>query len=184
MDKEKIYNFYEKVYFNDLAEMNAILSRFPILIAGVALIINAYVFLFNFDAFVWLPRVEVTCILFVIACSVFRLLYCLFMTFKVQTYKMVSPISELEEHRKILIQHEKDVIEFNREHPGYKQDLPDLDDLFRENLINNFIECSEANSARSEARREWFHKSMRWIWINLCLCITIPVSTIVITLWI
>lgn len=184
MDKEKIYNFYEKVYFNDLAEMNAILSRFPILIAGVALIINAYVFLFKFDIFLYLPRLVITCIMIIIAFSVFRLLYCLFKTFKVQAYKVVSPISELEEHRKLLIQYENNIIEFNREHPGYKQDLPDLDELFRENLINNFIECSEVNSARSEVRREWFHKSMRWIWINLCLCIMIPVLTIVITLWI
>lgn len=184
MDKEKIYNFYEKVYFNDLAEMNTILSRFPILIAGVALIINAYVFLFNFDVFVWLPRLVITFIMAVISFSVSRLLYCLFKTFKVQAYKMVSSIPELEEYRESLLQYEKDLIDFNQEHPDHKQDLPDLDNLFRENLINNFMECSKENNIRSEIRRAWFHKSMRWIWINLCLCITIPISTIVITLWI
>lgn len=182
MDKEKIYNFYEKVYFNDLAEMNVILSRFPILIAGVALIINAYIFLFKLEGFAELPRLIFTGIMIML--TVFLLLYCLFMTFRVQAYKMVSPIHELEEHRMILIQYEKNIIDFNQQHPEHKKDLPDLDDLFRENLVNNFIECSEANNARSEVRRKWFHRSMLWIWINLCLCITIPISTIVITLWI
>lgn len=181
MDKDKLFDFYERIYFKEMDEMNSILSRFPVLIAGIALTLSAYIFVFSFEsfkdlsAFIKIP----VCLIVIFVCV--RLLYCMYKTLKVQKYMVVAPLDELDEYKELSMKHEKDIIKYNDEYPENYQKIPKWEDVIQEYLEKSFIECTTANTKRNDDRRYWFHKSMTWIWINLALCITIPALSIVIS---
>lgn len=184
MNKDQVFSFYEKVYFDELGEMNQILSRFPILIAGTGLIINAYIFLFKFDNFLALNNIAIYVFTGSIALAISVLLFCLYRTFRPLTYQKVSPLEMLEVKRKEYKDYETGIkIRNLNADDDCQQRETSADDLFRSDIQNKFIICSTANCKSNDKRREWFHKSLFLIWINLVLCITIPVSTIAITHW-
>lgn len=183
MDKDKIFDLYEKVYYRDLDEVNSLFSRFPILITGVALIINAYIFLLRSDGFLALPKLIVIPSAIVVLAVMIYLLYCLFMAFKAREYRRIENLDQLDRYRSESIQYEKDISKYNKDYPEAQQDIPDWREMFRDNLEKSFIECSKRNNDCNEDRRKWFHRSLRWLWINLCLCTTILISIILITLW-
>lgn len=168
MDKDKIFDFYEKVYFNGLGETNAIIARFPVLIASVALIINAYIFLFNFGLFKDMPRLAVGGILAVIFFSITMLLYCLLRTFSPKPYERMPDLTLIEQYK-------RDLIDYNEQ---------EWEEDFKENMVKDITEASVVNEKLNQERRDCFHKAISWIWINLCLCIMMPIGIIFTTLWI
>jgi len=182
MDKDKIFSFYEKMYFESLSEMNVVLSRFPILIAGVALIINAYIFLFNFADFKGLLSADKFLVLFLISGAMIRLLYCMFKTFKAKRYALMPDLQKLSDYQDEMVEYCRELAFFNKKYPDHAQEVPDIDLTVLGDIKDLFVKCSAANSESSLERGEWFHKSMFWIWINLCMCITIPILIIVITI--
>lgn len=184
MDKDKIFAFYEKVYYESLSEMNVVLSRFPILIAGVALIISSYVFLFNYDYFLWLPKSVIITITLVILLAVIILLYCLYRTFRGRKYSLIPSLSKLDEYRKAVIDQARVIEENNRKYPEYPEDeVPFVDEKLRNLIETEFVKSATINKQSSIDRSKWFHRTMSLIWINLCLCIIIPASIVVITVW-
>lgn len=185
MDKNKVFEFYEKIYFKELEEMNVVLSRFPILIAGAALIVNAYIFLFNFDMFkqLWNIYWKVTLILIIIV-AFSGLLYCLYKTFESNTYEFTSDLDELEskrvEYQEYVINVKANNLTLDRE---YRQEEEDAEELFQKNLKDQFIKATKINRASNCKRRLWFHKSLFMIWINLIVCIMIPILVMMINIW-
>lgn len=184
MNKDKIFSFYEKVYFESLSEMNVVLSRFPILIAGVALIISSYVFLFNYDYFLWLPNEAIITITLVILSAVIALLYCLFRTFRGRKYSLIPSLGEIDAYRKAVIEQARIIDDNNKKYPNHpKDEIPCLEEKMRIFIEKEFIESATINEQSSLDRSRWFHRTMSLIWINLCLCIMIPASIVVITVW-
>ena len=184
MDKDKIFSFYEKVYFESLSEMNVVLSRFPILIAGVALIISSYVFLFNYDYFLWLPNEAIIAVTLVILSAVIALLYFLFRTFRGRKYSLIQSISKIDTYRNAVIDQAKAIDGNNKKYPNHPEDVvPCVDEKMRYLIENEFVKSATINKQSSIDRSKWFHRTMSLIWINLCLCIMIPASIVVITVW-
>lgn len=174
MDKDKIYAFYEKSYFRDLDDLNNIISRFPLLIAGVALLVNAYIFLFKLKSFLSLNSWCILSISFVIIFCMGSLLYNLYLAFKPRYYEKMPQLFELEEYRNECEQYQKSISRYNEENPKNYQKEVKWEDMFRDYLIENFIQRSKNNGPVLEERKKWFHSSVKWICINLILCITIP----------
>lgn len=184
MDKDKVFDFYEKMYFKELDEMNVILSRFPILIAGAALIINAYIFLFKFDHFNKLNNSWQIGISLLIAFFMGGLLFCLFKTFKTNYYQTFDSLKILDDKYKEYQITEDQIKERNKKaEDGSQQKEIDANELFEKDLKNKFIICTGKNQELNKSRREWFHNAMFMIWTNLTLCITIPILIILISNW-
>ena len=182
MDKDKIFSFYEKMYFESLNEKDVSLSRFPILIAGVTLIINAYIFLFNFDYFLWLSNDSIFTAIIAISVVMSRLFYCMFEAFKSKEYVVMPSLEKLAKHQEDMIQWSKEVSQFKKDHPAYEIEIPNVEEEMLKDIAQIFVECTTANAESSKERNFWFHKSMLWMWINLCMCIILPVSTLVISI--
>ena len=181
MDKEKMFSFYEKMYFKEIDEMNTILSRYPVLLAGVALIFNAYMFLFKMDDFAKLNIIFVILISAIIAFSVIVMLRYLLLTFKTQPYQQIKNMEILEGYRKNVVNDEKSFSRWNEDYPNDPVKEIKSDDALWDHIVKDMVEITDINFERNQTRRKWFHKSVYWIWINLCLCITIPILLIVIT---
>lgn len=181
MDKEKMFSFYEKMYFKEIDEMNTILSRYPVLLAGVALIFNAYMFLFKMDDFAKLNIIFVILISAIIAFSVIMMLRYLLLTFKTQPYQQIKNMEILEGYRKNVVNDEKSFSRWNEDYPNDPVKEIKSDDALWDHIVKDMVEITDINFERNQTRRKWFHKSVYWIWINLCLCITIPILLIVIT---
>lgn len=181
MDKEKMLSFYEKMYFKEIDEMNTILSRYPVLLAGVALIFNAYMFLFKMDDFAKLNIIFVVLISIIIAFSVIMMLRYLLLTFKTQPYQQIKNMGILEGYRKSVVNDEKLFSRWNEDYPDDPVKEIKSDDALWDHIVKDMVEITDINFERNQTRRKWFHKSVYWIWINLCLCITIPILLIVIT---
>lgn len=181
MDEEKILNFYEKIYFREIDEMNLILSRYPVLLAGVALIFNAYLAILKFDKFQGLPSVISITMSTIAFIASIALLYSLLKTILVRRYKVAANLFELENFREALVRDEALIKERNKAYPQNYQKERAWEDEFESYLKDTFIDCSKINTERNNDRRKWFHRSMMLIWINLFLCITIPFVSFVIS---
>ena len=181
MDKEKMFSFYEKMYFKEIDEMNTILSRYPVLLAGVALIFNAYMFLFKMDDFAKLNIIFVILISAIIAFSVIMMLRYLLLTFKTQPYQQIKNMEILEGYRKNVVNDEKSFSRWNEDYPNDPVKEIKSDDALWDHIVKDMVEITDINFERNQTRRKWFHKSVFWIWINLCLCITMPILLIIIT---
>lgn len=179
MDKDKVFDFYEKIYFKELDEMNIILSRFPILIMGTALIINAYIFLLTFDAFIQLNKYMQLVIIIVITAGLSYLLFCLSKTFKTNDYKIIENLESIENKRKSFKEYELEVKQGNISGAyGFEVKEESAEDLFRDSLMIRFAECSTANLNLNNKRRGYFHKSLFAVWINILLCFIIMILLI------
>ncbi|MBS7837371.1 hypothetical protein [Wohlfahrtiimonas chitiniclastica] len=179
MDKNKVFDFYEKMYFKELDEMNLILSRFPILITGTALIVSAYVFLIKFDGFVQLNNYLQSILLILMFAVISYLLVCLSKTFKTHEYTLIESLDLVEEKRKEFKEYELNIKQGNlKGEYRYQVKEESAEDMFRDALIDKFILCTKANALINNERRGYFHESMFAIWLNITFCFIIMALSI------
>lgn len=185
MDKEKIFSFYEKMYFREVDEMNTILSRYPVLFAGIAIIINIYVLTLKSDQFLsmylWAQAISIIAIA---ACSI-GLLKSLYGVFTVQKYDVFTGLDVIDGNREKAKKRLRAIEEFNDKvnNKNLRRKEIDPDESVLESLKEGFIEFTSNNMKSNNERRQWFHKTIRWIWFNLVLCVAIPVFVASITFY-
>lgn len=180
MDKDKILSFYENAYYKELEDSNSVVSRFPILITGAALIINIYVLLFrslssgispwfvfiaglvSLAPFIWMMRT-------------------FYKVFLAKKYMFMPTLDLVEIDRKILSDHEKESLEWNkRANSPDKVELSEPNELFLELMLGHYAECSKHNREVNSYRKDWFFKALKWVWINMAVCTTMAVLIIAI----
>ncbi|OYQ71617.1 hypothetical protein B9T13_02810 [Wohlfahrtiimonas chitiniclastica] len=181
MDKDKLFNFYEKMYFKEMDETNFLLSRLPMLLTGVALIFNVYILLFKMEFFNHLHIVFNLLVIIVILFPVLKLLYSIYQSFKAQSYQHIMNLSGLEQYRLDSVNDEKKLERWNEDNPNDLVKEVRSDDAIWNHVINDLIKTTDANFITNQKRRFWLNKAIFWLWINLCLCITIPILLIIIT---
>lgn len=181
MDKDKMFSFYEKMYFKEMDETNVLLSRLPMLLAGIALIFNAYTLLFKMSEFNDVHIVLSYLIIVVIAFPIVQLLYSIYQSFRAQSYKYIMNFSGLEQYRLNSMSDEKKFERWNADNPNDLVKEIKSEDAMWNHVANDLIKTTDENFNINQNRRAWLNKAIFWMWINLCLCITIPILLIVIT---
>lgn len=185
MDKDKIFSFYEKMYFREIDEMNTILSRYPVLFAGIAIIINIYAITLKSDQFLAMYLwVQALSIIAITVCSV-GLLRSLYGVFTVKKYEVFSGLGVINDNREKAKKRLRAIEEFNEEvnNKNLRRKEIDPDESIIDSLKEGFIEFTSNNMKSNDERRQWFHKTIRWIWFNLVLCVAIPILVASITFY-
>lgn len=181
MDIDKRFEFYEKIYFSELDEMNKVLSRFPVLIAGMALILNAYIFIIGFDGFSGLPEALKLLFVFLMFFCMTILLFFMYRTFAPLKYHTISILTELEVKRTEFCLHELRQKEWNSGEDNVPKVLEDsAEDLFKDDLLRCFVQYSSHNRILNNKRREYFSKTLNYICINFGLCLVMLASSLLI----
>lgn len=179
MDKDKRYEFYEKIYFNELEDMNKILSRFPILIAGMALILNAYIFIIGLSGFKELPNMVQLGFLFSMFFAMIWLLFFMYKTFTPLTYETVAILTELEAKRREFDLYAAQQTLWNADDNNIpKVNVESSDQLFGEDLLRSFIDYSSRNRGLNNQKRKYFSQTLKLICVNFGLCLVMLASSL------
>lgn len=177
MDIDTRYELYEKIYFNELDEMNKILSRFTVLIAGTALILNAYIFIIGYKDFSNLPQSLKLLFISSMFFCMSLLLFFMYRTFAPLKYHTISILTELEAKRTEFCLHELEQRVWNsNEENTQKINVNSADELFKDDLIRCFIEYSSYNRGLNNQRRAYFSKTLNCICVNFGLCLVMLAS--------
>lgn len=180
MEKDKILSLYENSYYKELDDSNAVVSRFPMLITGAALIVNIYVFLFR----LWADNFNVWLILIIGLSALIPFIIMMikfYMVFQSKEYLFIPTLDEIDNDRKNLKKYENDIKAYNYQ----SDDNSKIEELepnghFLEDMLEKYVLCSRNNRIVNSYRKNCFFKSLKWVWINMMVCITILVFTIVI----
>lgn len=180
MEKDKILSLYENAYYKELDDSNSVVSRFPILITGAALIINIYVLLFrslSINNSIWLVLV-----LGVVSLTPFIwMMRNFYKVFLAKKYMFMPTLDQLEIDRKSFSSYEEELLDYNKKVQDPKKvTILEPNDLFLELMLEHYAECSKHNREVNSYRKDWFFKALKWVWINMAVCTTIAVLIIAI----
>lgn len=109
----------------------------------------------------------------------------MFKTFMSKDYAYVPALDVIDDWRKQYDDYEKEIKIKNLNSDELNQMSERISGHNLEDaLLEVFVQSSAHNRIANTKRKRWFHRTLRWIWINLVLCITIPILFIVIGMWV
>lgn len=168
--KKDRYLFYKESYFYELGEPNKILMRLPMLIAGLAVLLNIYFKILENKNFTELPESYQNWIVIIASVLIFlSILFCI-ITAKRRTYKQFN-IDEIENEYIVV-----DIPNYLNERDSYNKLVPGCEQIdvneTEENMlldyfIKNLSKAYTINKKINESRRKWFHLSLYCIFGNI-----------------
>lgn len=165
MNKERLFELYEKLYFHEMEVRERITGRVQITFALVA---TGYTILSYMLRMLDCTVIRSAIMTFTISTGLtfvlsFVCLYFLVRAFWGNTYKgMPSPI-KTDEYREKLIAHKKEIEEYNASYQSNKQPEIDVDALVSAHLYQKFRDCSTHNTEINDRRSQQIHKAFKWL---------------------
>jgi Ca2+/Na+ antiporter len=165
MNKERLFELYEKLYFHEMEVRERITGRVQITFALVA---TGYTILSYMLRMLDYTALHCAIMVFAISSGLtfalsFVCLYFLVRAFWGNTYKgMPSPI-KTDEYREKLIAHKKDIEDYNNSYPSNQQTEVDVDSLVADHLYQKFRDCSAHNTEVNDRRSQQLHRAFKWL---------------------
>lgn len=173
------YLLYKDNYFHELGEPNKILMRLPMLIAGLAILLNIYFRILENNKLEQLPEnIKSSIILLICAFTITTIVFCV-LTAKRRKYEIL----DLKEIEFTYIANEipdylKNLDEFNKKVPLYRQlsSSETEDEMVLDYLLKKLPNIIENNHKVNEERKKWFNFALYSIFLNIVFILIIIVS--------
>ncbi|PSW74389.1 hypothetical protein C9J41_05815 [Photobacterium sp. GB-50] len=165
MDKQRLFDLYEKLYFHEMEVREKITSRVQI---TFALIATGYTILSYMLRMLDLTGNYIAIGVFGICTLVsfiisFGCLYYLVRAFWGNTYNGMPSPKDTDKYREDLIRHKYQISQYNLDYPDHKQPEVNIDDRVSEHLYTNFRDCSAHNTMVNDRRSRQIHKAFKWL---------------------
>ena len=165
MDKNKLFELFEKTYFHEMEIRQKMAGRVQI---NFALVITAFAALSYMTRMIDFSKNHpvigmfilcvITCILLSLIC-----LYYLVKAFWNNVYKGMPTASEIDIYRSNLLLHKKEIDDYNTKYPTKKQSTVNVDESLSDYIYKQLVECSSAYSIVNSERSSNIHYSFKWI---------------------
>ena len=178
MNKEKLFELYEKSYFHEMEVRERITGRVQVTFALVATaytILSYMLRMIDFEA-----RLQAVILFFILTLFSFLIsfvsIYNLIQAFWGSTYHGLPTAKETDEYRTQLLNHNIAIEEYNNTYPHNQQSALDVDQSVTDYLYEKFRDCSTHNAKINDKRSKWIYQAFRWLlWASVPIilaCIT------------
>ena len=180
MDKQRLFELYEKVYFHEMEVREKITGRVQLTFALVAT---------GYTILSYMLRMLDTSIdasathVFLLACALafglsFVCLYFLVRAFWGNTYQgLPSPI-DIDKYREELIEYREQIRDYNKNYPSKLQEEVDVDKRMKAFLYQRFRDCADHNTDTNDKRSRSLHHSFKWL-LFACIPMLVASSTFI-----
>jgi len=165
MNKQNLYELYEKTYFHEMEVREKLVGRVQInfaLIATGFAIISYMIRMLDFEQSHPVIGIFLLSVFISLALSIFCIRH-LVRAFWGNEYEGMPVALEIDNYRNELLVHAKNIIDYNSLYPEEAQPEVDVDKEVASFVYNKFRDCSSHNTKVNDQRSEHVHKSFGWL---------------------
>lgn len=167
MKQEKLFEFYEKIYFHEMQNRDTLYSRvqinFALLFTGFS-IISYMLRMLDFSVYRNVSILFVILGIISVVISAHGVTY-LIKAFWGNEYKGVPSPRETDKYRIQVEEYAESINEYNREYPNNRQEPVDVEEMVSTFLYDQLRDCSSHNTEVNDVRFAHIHNSVRWLLI-------------------
>jgi len=165
MNKQSLYELYEKTYFHEMEVREKLVGRAQINFALIATDLAVLSYMIRMLDFEQNHPVIGIFILSVLTCLalVFFCVRHLVKSFWGNEYAAMPIASEIDNYRTKLLEHAESIRTYNTQYPESAQPEVDVDQQVSDFVYNKFRDCSSHNTKVNDTRSEHVHKSFGWL---------------------
>lgn len=165
MDKQSLYDLYEKTYFHEMEVREKLVARvqinFALVAAGYA-IVSYMIRMLDFS-----QNSLVIC-LFSLAVVICLALSCFCISHLVKAfwgneYQGMPTALEIDNYRTSLIAHRSEIDKYNSSYPEARQSEINVNEMVTDFVYNKFRDCSTHNTNVNDRRSTHIHQSFGWL---------------------
>lgn len=165
MDKQRLFELYEKLYFHEMEVREKITGRVQVTFALVATgytILSYMLRMLDFTYNKLALGIFIVCTIITFIISIGCLFY-LIRAFWGNTYNGMPSPKETDDYRKNLVIYRHHIAQYNIDYPQNKQPEIIVDDYISEHLYNKFRDCSTHNTTVNDRRSRQVYESFKWL---------------------
>ncbi|EKO3444948.1 hypothetical protein DX883_02880 [Vibrio fluvialis] len=165
MDREKLFSFYEKIYFHEMETREKIFTRTQITFALFFTGYSIASYMLRMLDFTSYKEVAITFAVLTIVSGFISLIGVrhLVIAFWGSEYKGMSSPLETDNYRLEVQEYASSIVEYNQQYPDNKQPIVDVDDMVSQFIYEQLRDCSSHNTKVNDSRFAHTHNSIRWL---------------------
>ncbi|WP_104035109.1 hypothetical protein [Vibrio jasicida] len=165
MNKQSLYELYEKTYFHEMEVREKLVGRVQInfaLIATGFAVLSYMIRMLDFEQNHPVIGIFILSVLTCLALAIFCVRH-LVKAFWGNEYEGMPVASEIDNYRIELLEHAESIRTYNTQYPEAAQPEVDVDQQVSDFVYNKFRDCSSHNTKVNDIRSEHVHKSFGWL---------------------
>lgn len=165
MDKNRLFELYEKTYFHEMEVREKLVGRvqinFALMATGFA-ILSYMIRMLDFSGNHVVIGLFIVSILFCISLSFFCI-YHLVKAFWGNEYEGIPTGRDIDNYREKMVVYKSEIESYNNENPETKVPEIDVDRYVYSFIYDKFRDCSSHNTEVNDRRSDHIHDSFRWL---------------------
>ncbi|MEO9495818.1 MAG: hypothetical protein ABJG42_15175 [Vibrio splendidus] len=165
MKREKLFEFYERLYFHEMQNRDTLYTRvqinFALIFTGFS-IVSYMLRMLDFSSNKELALVFAVLAILSVTVSA-RGVFFLVKAFWGTEYKGVPDPAETDRYRIEVENHKESILQYNRDYPENKQPEIDIEVVLSQFLIEQVRDCATHNTYANEIRFTHVHNSIKWL---------------------
>jgi hypothetical protein len=169
MNKEKLFELYQKLYFHEMGVREKITGRVQVTFALVATGYAISSYMLRMLDYTIANQMTVGIFFVLLFLSLGLSFWCLQYLLKAfwgNTYKGIPTSKDIDAYQKSLITHKKDTENYNYNHPNNVQTIVDVELRLSDYMYDKYAECSSHNTDLNDQRSIQIHLAFKWLLIS------------------